>query len=45
VSRLRSIHEGIRLESELSVLVAGAEFSKEGPKAFAEKRAPVWKGK
>ena len=40
-----SLDEGFRLESDLSALIAHSEDSKEGPRAFAEKRAPVWKGK
>ena len=40
-----SMDEGFRLESDLSALVATTEDSKEGPRAFAEKRTPVWKGK
>lgn len=40
-----SLEEGLRLEADLSALVATTEDSKEGPRAFAEKRAPVWKGK
>jgi enoyl-CoA hydratase/carnithine racemase len=40
-----SLEEGFRLESDLSALVATTEDSKEGPRAFAEKRPPVWKGK
>jgi enoyl-CoA hydratase len=40
-----SLDEGFRLESDLSALVGMTEDSKEGPRAFAEKRAPVWKGK
>jgi enoyl-CoA hydratase/carnithine racemase len=40
-----SLDEGFRLESDLSALVGTTEDSKEGPRAFAEKRAPVWKGK
>ncbi len=39
------VEEGLRLEADLSALVATTEDSKEGPRAFAEKRAPVWKGK
>jgi enoyl-CoA hydratase/carnithine racemase len=39
------LEEGLRLEADLSALVATTEDSKEGPRAFAEKREPVWKGK
>ena len=39
-----SLDEGYRLESDLSAMIATTEDSKEGPRAFAEKRAPVWKG-
>jgi enoyl-CoA hydratase/carnithine racemase len=39
------LEEGLRLEADLSALIATTEDSKEGPRAFAEKRAPVWKGK
>lgn len=39
------LEEGLRLEADLSALVAMTEDSKEGPRAFAEKRAPVWKGR
>ncbi|MGE5816399.1 MAG: enoyl-CoA hydratase-related protein, partial [Deltaproteobacteria bacterium] len=39
------LEQGLRLESDLSALIATTEDSKEGPRAFAEKRAPVWKGK
>jgi len=40
-----SLEEGLRLEADLSALIGMTEDSKEGPRAFAEKRAPVWKGK
>jgi enoyl-CoA hydratase/carnithine racemase len=40
-----SLDEGFRLESDLSALIGTTEDSKEGPRAFAEKRAPVWKGR
>jgi enoyl-CoA hydratase len=40
-----SLEEGLRLEADLSAMVATTEDSKEGPRAFAEKRAAVWKGK
>src|SRR2546427_593561 len=39
------IEQGLRLEADLSALVATTEDSKEGPRAFVEQRAPVWKGK
>ena len=40
-----SLDEGFRLESDLSAMIATTEDSKEGPRAFAEKRTPVWKGR
>jgi enoyl-CoA hydratase len=40
-----ALEEGLRLEADLSALVGTTEDSKEGPRAFAEKRAPVWKGR
>jgi len=39
------LEEGLRLEADLSALVGMTDDAKEGPRAFAEKRAPVWKGK
>jgi len=39
------LDQGIRLEADLSSLISTSEDAKEGPKAFAEKRAPVWKGR
>jgi enoyl-CoA hydratase len=39
------LEEGLRLEADLSALLAHTEDSKEGPRAFAEKRPAVWKGK
>jgi len=39
------LEQALRLEADLSALVATTEDSKEGPRAFVEKRAPVWKGK
>jgi enoyl-CoA hydratase len=35
----------LALESELSTRVFQSEDAKEGPKAFAEKRPPVWQGR
>jgi enoyl-CoA hydratase len=37
--------EAYRIESELSGEVFSSEDAKEGPKAFAEKRAPNWKNR
>jgi len=39
------LDQGLRLEADLSALIATTEDSKEGPRAFAEKRPPVWQGK
>jgi enoyl-CoA hydratase/carnithine racemase len=39
------LDEGLRLEADLSALIGMTEDAKEGPRAFAEKRAPVWKGR
>lgn len=40
-----TLDEAYRIESELSGTVFQTEDAKEGPKAFAEKRPPVWKGR
>lgn len=40
-----SLEEGLRLEADLSALIGTTEDSREGPRAFAEKRTAVWKGK
>jgi enoyl-CoA hydratase/carnithine racemase len=37
--------EGLRLESLFSLFVHTTEDGREGPKAFAEKRPPVYKGR
>jgi len=39
------LEEGLRLEADLSALIGITEDAKEGPRAFAEKRPPVWKGR
>ena len=40
-----SLEEGLRLEADLSAMVATTEDSKEGPRAFAEKRKPNYRGR
>ena len=37
--------EAYKIESELATKVFSSEDAKEGPKAFAEKRDPVWRGR
>jgi enoyl-CoA hydratase len=39
------LDQGLRLEADLSALIATTEDCKEGPRAFAEKREPIWKEK
>jgi enoyl-CoA hydratase len=39
------MHEAYKIESELSNEVFSSEDAKEGPKAFAEKRPPVWQNR
>lgn len=38
------LEAGLRLETDLSVLLSTSEDAREGPRAFAEKRAAVWQG-
>src|SRR5919108_468262 len=40
-----SMDQALRLEADLAALVLTTEDSKEGPRAFVEKRAPLWKAK
>ena len=40
-----TLREAYKIESELSKVVFASEDAKEGPKAFAEKRRPVWKNR
>jgi E-phenylitaconyl-CoA hydratase len=40
-----SFDEGLRLEMEIVRRIGLSEDGKEGPKAFAEKRKPTWKGR
>lgn len=37
--------QALKIESELSSTIFQTDDAKEGPKAFAEKRAPVWQGR
>jgi enoyl-CoA hydratase len=39
------MREAYKIESELSGQVFSSEDATEGPKAFAEKRPPVWKNR
>jgi enoyl-CoA hydratase len=39
------MREAYRIESELAAEVFGSEDAKEGPRAFMEKRPPVWVGR
>jgi enoyl-CoA hydratase len=39
------LDDGIRLEADLSTLIAQTEDAREGPRAFAERRPAVWQGR
>jgi enoyl-CoA hydratase len=40
-----TLEQGLRFESDLQSMVMQTEDAKEGPRAFVEKRPPVWKGR
>jgi enoyl-CoA hydratase len=40
-----SLEEGLRLEQDLAAFLYTTDDASEGPKAFLEKRAPVWQGR
>ena len=40
-----SIEEAFRISDDVSARIRVTEDAKEGPRAFAEKRPPVWKGR
>lgn len=40
-----SLADGIRLEQDISSFLYTTEDAKEGPRAFVEKRPPVWQGR
>lgn len=40
-----SLEQGLRLEQDLAAFLYTTEDAQEGPRAFLEKRAPVWKGR
>jgi enoyl-CoA hydratase len=39
------MEEAYKLEQQISSTIFQSEDAKEGPKAFAEKRPPVWQGR
>lgn len=40
-----TMREAFKIESEIAATVFSSEDAQEGPRAFAEKRPPVWKGR
>ena len=40
-----TLEQGLRYESDLQSMVLQTDDAKEGPKAFVEKRPPLWKGR
>jgi enoyl-CoA hydratase len=40
-----TLEQGLRFESDLQSMVMQTEDAKEGPRAFVEKRPPLWKGR
>jgi len=44
-SKSLPLEQGLRLEWAMFELIKGTEDAKEGPRAFAEKRPPIYKGK
>jgi enoyl-CoA hydratase len=40
-----TLEDAYKIEQDLSSMVFQSEDAKEGPRAFAEKRSPNWKGR
>jgi enoyl-CoA hydratase/carnithine racemase len=39
-----ALQDGIQLERDLATFLYTTDDAREGPRAFLEKRAPVWRG-